>query len=97
MCMSENENIENGLKCSFFKKGLYLPFSLVHLHTVFVHSDNGFCTFTVKSVHSPCNFVHLVIQFVHLQYVLLGTLIVQLVRLIVQLGLFFVHMEEKLC
>lgn len=91
--MSENENIENGLKCSFFEKGLSLPFSFVHLPNIHVHSGKCFCTFTMKSVHSLLDFVHLVMSFVHLQCVQLVTYYVQLAIVSVQLGLFFVQLE----
>lgn len=61
MCVyGENENGENGLKSFFLKKESYLPFSLVHLGRVSVHSDPTFCTFTFDFVQMLIRFVQLV-------------------------------------
>lgn len=61
MCVyGENENGENCLKSFFLKKESCLPFSLVQLGRVLVHSDPTFCTFTFDFVQMLNRFVQLV-------------------------------------
>lgn len=57
---SENENGENRLNSFFFEKESYLPFSLVRMGTVLVHSDPTFCTFGRDFVQMLNGFVQLV-------------------------------------
>lgn len=73
VCIVENENSENGLNCFFLDLKTSLPFSLVHLGTVLVHSDPIFCTFTFDFVQNPRDFVHLVIVAVHLHLCTIGS------------------------
>ena len=72
VCMVENQNSKNGFKAFFFEKKVYLPFSLVHLVKVFVHSGLLSCTFTFKFVQKLQGFVHLPNVFVHLHLCTVG-------------------------
>lgn len=69
---SKNENIENGLNSFFFELEDYLPFSLVQLGMVSVHSDPVFCTFGFIFVQKVKQFVRMVMVFVQLVFCTIG-------------------------
>ena len=76
-CMSVyvgNENSENGLNRFFFDLEDYLPFSLVQLGMVFVHSDPIFCTFHFLFVQMLKGIVQLVNVFVQLLFCTVGSI-----------------------
>ena len=76
-CMSvyvENEISENGLNCSFLDLEDYLPFSLVQLGWVSVHSDLISCTFHFIFVQMLKGIVHLVHSFVQLLFCTIGSI-----------------------
>lgn len=76
-CMSvyvENEISENGLNCSFFDLEDFLPFSLVQLGMVSVHSDPILCTFHFIFVQMLKGIVRLVNSFVQLLFCTLSSI-----------------------
>ena len=72
LCIVENEKYENGSLSFFLEKEFYLPFSLVQLDMVSVHSGPSFCTFTLHFVQKLKQIVHLVIGFVQLHFCTVG-------------------------
>lgn len=69
---SGDENGENCLNRFFLEKELYLPFSLVQLGRVLVHSDPTFCTFTLDFVQMLRKIVQLVICFCTIAFCTIG-------------------------
>ena len=67
-----NEKYENGSLSFFLEKEFYLPFSLVQLDMVFVHSGPSFCTFTLHFVQKLKQIVQLVRVFVQLHFCTVG-------------------------
>ena len=72
LCIVENEKYENGSLNFFFEKEFSLPFSLVQLGMVSVHSGPIFCTFTLHFVQKLKQIVHLVSVFVQLHFCTVG-------------------------
>lgn len=72
LCMVENEKYENGSLSFFFEKEFSLPFSLVQLDMVSVHSGPSFCTLTLHFVQKLKQIVHLVTVFVQLHFCTVG-------------------------
>lgn len=71
---TENEISENGLNHFFLDLEDYLPFSLVQLGRVFVHSDLIFCTFHFIFVQMLKGIVQLVSIFVQLLFCTVGSI-----------------------
>lgn len=69
-----NEISENGLNRFFLDLEDYLPFSLVQLGMVFVHSDLIFCTFHSHFVQMLKGIVQLVYTFVQLLFCTVGSI-----------------------